>query len=100
MTLKEFIKSLRVGDAKKFAARLGVSPSYLSQMASGRTAISPTRALMIESATEGQVSRAELRPHDWELIWPEYASSIRLGQTHVVHAEGDCSACLSDGVDS
>ncbi|EOJ4273515.1 hypothetical protein EZE94_RS24995, partial [Escherichia coli] len=24
MTLKEFIKSLRVGDAKKFAARLGV----------------------------------------------------------------------------
>ncbi|EEW9197746.1 helix-turn-helix domain-containing protein, partial [Escherichia coli] len=56
MTLKEFIKSLRVGDAKKFAARLGVSPSYLSQMASGRTAISPTRALMIESATEGQVS--------------------------------------------
>lgn len=62
MTLKEFIKSLRVGDAKKFAARLGVSPSYLSQMASGRTAISPTRALMIESATEGQVSRAELRP--------------------------------------
>lgn len=23
MTLKEFIKSLRVGDAKKFAARLG-----------------------------------------------------------------------------
>lgn len=57
-------------------------------------------ALMIESATEGQVSRAELRPHDWELIWPEYASGIRLGQTHVVHAEGDCSACLSDGVDS
>ncbi|EPV0895711.1 transcriptional regulator, partial [Escherichia coli] len=38
MTLKEFIKSLRVGDAKKFAARLGVSSSYLSQMASGRTA--------------------------------------------------------------
>lgn len=25
MTLKEFIKSLRVGDAKKFAARLGVN---------------------------------------------------------------------------
>ena len=87
MTLKEFIKSLRVGDVKKFAARLGVSPSYLSQMASGRAAISPTRALMIESATEGQVSRAELRPHDWELIWPEYASGIRLGQTHVVHAD-------------
>lgn len=51
MTLKEFIKSLRVGDAKKFAARLGVSPSYLSQMASGRAAISPTRALMIDPFT-------------------------------------------------
>ncbi len=31
---------------------------------------------MIESATEGQVSRAELRPHDWELIWPELAAFV------------------------
>lgn len=29
MTLKEFIKSLRVGDAKKFAARLGVNAILL-----------------------------------------------------------------------
>ncbi|EPU0047133.1 transcriptional regulator, partial [Escherichia coli] len=30
MTLKEFIKSLKTGEAKKFATNLGVSPSFLS----------------------------------------------------------------------
>ncbi|EPX0783702.1 transcriptional regulator, partial [Escherichia coli] len=28
MTLKEFIKSLKTGEAKKFATNLGVSPSF------------------------------------------------------------------------
>ncbi|EIO7127646.1 helix-turn-helix domain-containing protein [Escherichia coli] len=72
MTLKEFIKSLKTGEAKKFAANLGVSPSFLSQMASGNSPVSPVRALMIEAETGGHVTRRELRPNDWELIWPEY----------------------------
>lgn len=53
MTLKEFIKSLKTGEAKKFAANLGVSPSFLSQMASGSSPVSPVRALMIEAETAG-----------------------------------------------
>lgn len=72
MTLKEFIKSLKTGEAKKFAANLGVSPSFLSQMASGNSPVSPVRALMIEAETGGHVTRRELRPNDWDLIWPEY----------------------------
>lgn len=72
MTLKEFIKSLKTGEAKKFAANLGVSPSFLSQMASGSSPVSPVRALMIEAETAGHVTRRELRPNDWDLIWPEY----------------------------
>ncbi|EFE7714670.1 helix-turn-helix domain-containing protein [Escherichia coli] len=75
MTLKEFIKSLKTGEAKKFAANLGVSPSFLSQMASGNSPVSPVRALMIEAETGGHVTRRELRPNDWELIWPEYTGS-------------------------
>lgn len=71
MELKKYIDDLDRGDAKKLAAELGVSSSYLSQMASGRSSISPRRCVEIERATKGRVSRQELRPDDWESIWPE-----------------------------
>ncbi|HAK8205120.1 TPA: helix-turn-helix domain-containing protein [Salmonella enterica] len=74
MTLKEFMHNLKIGEAKKLAEHLGVSPSYLSQMASGKASISPTRSLQIEKATGGMVSREDTRPQDWFFIWTEYAN--------------------------
>ncbi|WP_226020230.1 transcriptional regulator [Serratia symbiotica] len=71
MDLKKYIDNLDRGDAKKLATELGVSSSYLSQLASGRSSISPRRCVEIEKATNGQVSRQDLRPDDWESIWPE-----------------------------
>lgn len=75
MDLKTYIASER-GRAAALAARLdGVSPSYLSQMASGKSPISPKRAAEIEAATEKAVTRQELFPDDWETIWPELGAS-------------------------
>lgn len=71
MELKTYIESLERGKAKELAASLSISSSYLSQMASGKTAISPTRCVEIENATGGEVSRKDLRPTDWFKIWPE-----------------------------
>ena len=71
MDLKNYIDSLERGKAKELAASLGISSSYLSQMASGKTAISPSRCVEIEMATGGCVSRKDLRPYDWLKIWPE-----------------------------
>ena len=53
------------------AKQLGVSKSFMSQMASGKASISAARAVEIERATDGAVTRKELRPNDWHLIWPE-----------------------------
>jgi len=71
MNLKHYLEQLERGGVKSLADHIGVSSSFLSQMASGRCKISPARAVLIESATNGIVSRKELRPADWMSIWPE-----------------------------
>ena len=70
MDLKTYIASER-GAAKKLADALGISPSYLSQLSGGSSPISPERAVEIERKTAGVVSRRDMFPGNWELIWPE-----------------------------
>ena len=70
MNLKAYI-SRGHGNAKGLAEKLRIHPSFLSQMISGDRAISPERCVLIEHATKGQVTRKDLRPDDWERIWPE-----------------------------
>lgn len=70
MNLKNYLASLERGAATKLAAKLGISISYLSQLASGKAPISAARCVAIEQATDGVVSRKELRD-DWQSIWPE-----------------------------
>ncbi|MFW7225363.1 MULTISPECIES: transcriptional regulator [unclassified Serratia (in: enterobacteria)] len=71
MNLKQYIKTLKRGDAKKLAEKMEISPSHLSQMAAGLSPISPARAVEIEQLTLGVVTRIDLRPDDWTRIWPE-----------------------------
>ena len=71
MDLQAYLNQQERGTATQLASELGVSISYLSQMASGIAAISPTRCVQIEKATHGQVHRRDLRPNDWIHIWPE-----------------------------
>lgn len=71
MDLKQYIKNLPHGEAAPLAKLVGVSASYLSQMASGDANISPERAVKIESATGGAVTRQEMFPDRWQLLWPE-----------------------------
>ncbi len=75
MNLKNYLGGLERGAAKKLAESLGISKSYLSQLASGAAPISPARCVQIEMATGGEVSRKDLRPDDWESIWPELATA-------------------------
>lgn len=71
MDLKTYITDSERGTAAKLASALNVSPSYLSQMAAGSAPISPARAVAIEKESGGQVTRKEMFPTDWHLIWPE-----------------------------
>lgn len=80
MELKSYLAGLERGGASRIAQELGVSLSFLSQMATGKSAISPARCVAIESITDGAVSRRDLRPHDFHLIWPELAKLQRSKQ--------------------
>jgi DNA-binding transcriptional regulator YdaS (Cro superfamily) len=70
MDLKTYIQADR-GRASRLAEQLGISRSYLSQMASGTAPISPERCVDIERETNREVTRQDLRPDDWRRIWPE-----------------------------
>lgn len=85
MNLKDYIKTKR-GNATFLADQLGVSLSYLSQLASGESPISPERCVLIEQVTERKVGRRILRPDDWHLIWPELRTSSKQA------TRGKCSA--------
>ncbi len=71
MDLKSYLSTLERGGSSRLAADLGVSLSFLLQMASGDAAISPARCVEIEQKTGGIVTRPDLRKSDWHLIWPE-----------------------------
>lgn len=72
MNLQSYIDEDR-GNATKLAAALEIPLSYLSQMATGDRSVSPEKALSIERATDGKVTRQELRPADFWKIWPDLA---------------------------
>lgn len=76
MDLKTYLQSGEKGSAKKLAEALGVSASYMSQMKNGDAPISPRRAVDIERATAGVVTRRDLLPDKWERIWPELAEQV------------------------
>jgi DNA-binding transcriptional regulator YdaS (Cro superfamily) len=71
MDLKTYIATAPRGTAAKLAATLAISPSYLSQLASGACPISPERCVAIERETFRAVTRKDMRRGDWWLIWPE-----------------------------
>ena len=57
--------------ASAMAKALGVSESFVSQWLRGKRPVPVRFCVAIESDTAGEVSRKDLRPADWETIWPE-----------------------------
>lgn len=67
-----------LGSQLALARALQVTPVTVSQWtrdASAKNArpVPPKQCVRIEKLTSGQVSRRELRPEDWQDIWPELA---------------------------
>jgi DNA-binding transcriptional regulator YdaS (Cro superfamily) len=74
MNLRQFLDELPRGGIARLAASLSISPVYLSQLAARQDGREPSAelAVLIERATGGVVTRRELRPNDYWLIWPEF----------------------------
>jgi DNA-binding transcriptional regulator YdaS (Cro superfamily) len=62
MTLEEYFMTEPRGSKAEMAQYLGISPTWLGQLLSGVRLASPKLAVAIEKATQGLVTRAELRP--------------------------------------
>lgn len=58
-----------------FAEMVGVSQGMIHQWAAGIRPVSAEQCVVIERVTGGEVTRQELRPTDWHLIWPELVNS-------------------------
>lgn len=70
MNLADYLDRADVSQSR-LAKQLGVSAGLIYQWRSGRRPISAKQCTAIERATAGAVTRQELRPDDWQEIWPE-----------------------------
>lgn len=60
-----------LGSQVALAKALDLTPALIHQWRSGTRPVPVQHCVAIERATEGAVSRRDLRPDDWHLIWPE-----------------------------
>lgn len=76
MKLSEWL-GLERGRGAALASGINVSPVLISQWSSGPRLPPIERCVGIERATAGEVTRRDLRPADWQDIWPELAPANR-----------------------
>lgn len=61
MNLAKYLEKHQLTQTE-FAERVGVSPAMVSQWVTGYRPVAPKRALLIDSATNGEVSKYDLCP--------------------------------------
>lgn len=74
MNLNEYLERGGRGSLVALAEKINAHAPDVSSWASGRRPVPPARCAVIEAATNGAVTRKELRPHDYAQIWPELAT--------------------------
>lgn len=62
MDLSSYYKALPQGGRKALAERIGTSPTFLYQMATGRRPVPDNLCVPLEKETQGEVSLRDLRP--------------------------------------
>lgn len=73
MELKTYLSQER-GRLSALAREIGAHVPDLSRWADGSRPVPIVYAPSIEAATGGLVTRKDLRPDDWQRIWPELAA--------------------------
>ena len=64
----------QLGSQAGLAKAIDVAPAIVHQWRSGVRPVPVQHCLAIERATNGVVTRRDLRPDDWHLIWPELSA--------------------------
>lgn len=72
MKLKEFLEKTKITQTE-FAKKIQSTATEVSTWCSLKRPVPVARCVKIEQATNGEVTRKDLRPDDWFDIWPELA---------------------------
>jgi DNA-binding transcriptional regulator YdaS (Cro superfamily) len=75
MKFKPYFFNLTPIERKAFADKVGTSVGHLNNFCYGSTKLAPAICVAIEKESLKAVTRQELRPDDWFLIWPELAEA-------------------------
>ena len=73
MNLSKYFSENNVKQAD-FCRSIGVSPALLHQWIRNIRPVAVQHCAAIEAETKGVVTRKDMRPDDWEKIWPELAT--------------------------
>ena len=71
MKILEYLNGRPKSEQADLCAQCGTTVGYLRKAASIGQQLGPALCVAIERATSGEVTRQDLRPNDWHLIWPE-----------------------------
>lgn len=69
--LLAYLRTLTPNQEGDFSRAIGSSTGYLKKARATKQLLRPELCVRIEKVTEGRVTRQQLRPDDWEAIWPE-----------------------------
>lgn len=72
--LLDLLNGMDKGEREAFALRCGTTVGYLRKSVSVRQKLRASTCALIERESGGAITRQELRPDDWQVIWPELAS--------------------------
>ena len=70
-----------MGGLTALARSIGVSAPTVHEWKTLKRPVPVGRCIAIEHATNGVVTRRDLRPDDWQNIWPELANRAQPNQT-------------------
>ena len=97
MKLTDYLKQLDRAARDAFAASCETSPGHLRNVAYGYRRCGPELAAMVELHSQGQVTRRELCPDNWRLVWPELAQIDATSRHPAPAASGNHAAAAGQG---
>lgn len=71
MELRKYLFDLDPVERSAFAESVGTTARHLANVAYGYKPLDEKVCVAVEQKTKKIVTRQELRPTDWHLIWPE-----------------------------
>lgn len=71
MELRQYLNSMSAHEQVDFAKRCETSVGYLRKALSINQLLGPALCVSIERESYRSVTRQELRPNDWQSLWPE-----------------------------